>query len=171
MLKRWYVLHHEPSATSWFYQYTLHLFNTFAPFPVYLKCPQTSHWSLLIQQYIIFFESVWYFLYLYKKWRVVLLPELVIPLIPSGQIRSLGSFPAQQIWPQQICPMFESLLFDRLYPTIKHSKLAITHYFVEVSCVSPLSSFLELETLSPLFHFTLCLISSKEPTEFLPEVF
>ena len=41
MLKR-YVLHHEPSAPSWFYQYTLHLFNTFAAFPVYFKLSDLS---------------------------------------------------------------------------------------------------------------------------------
>ena len=124
------------------------------PSPGYFRCPQTNQWSLLIQQYTILLESVWHFLYLYKKPCFVLLPALaVIPLTPSGQILSLGCFPAH--WPQQICPMFESLLFDRLYPTIKHSKLAVTHYFIEVSCVSPLGSFLELETLSRLFHFTL----------------
>ena len=124
------------------------------PSPVYFRCPQTNQWSLLIQQYTILLESVWHFLYLCKKPCFVLLPALaVIPLTPSGQILSLGCFPAH--WPQQICPMFESLLFDRLYPTIKHPKLAVTHYFIEVSCVSPLGSFLELETLSWLFHFTL----------------
>lgn len=128
-------------------------------------------WNQLIRQYTIPFESVQHFLCLCKKWCFVLLQELaVISLTPSGPILSLGCFLAH--WPQQVCFVFESLLFDRLYHTTKYSKLAMTHYFLRVCCVSP-ARFLpwarNLVTII-LFH-TKCLVSSEESSEFLPEVF
>ena len=132
-------------------------------------------WNQLIWQYTIPVESVRHFLCLCKKWCFVLLQELTVTsLTPSGPILSLilslGCLLAH--WPQQICFVFESLLFDRLYHTTKYSKLAMTHYFLWVCCVSP-TRFLpwarNLVTII-LFH-SKCLVSSEESSEFLPEVF